>query len=116
MLVLATTPCGLGIAGCIPGRKRGGAQASSWPLVGLKLVGQPALTWVLAYKVFNLPTGTGPFMLAEYSNLEAGLISRTILLSPLAGDLDGVVVPAGLCGVAAGPFAGQPAPKGWQHG
>ncbi len=84
MLVLATTPCGLGIAGCIPGRKRAGAQASSWPLVGLKLVGQPALTWVLAYKVFSLPTGTGPFMLAEYSNLEAGLISRTILLSPMA--------------------------------
>ncbi|EMR45203.1 auxin efflux carrier [Pseudomonas putida LS46] len=84
MLVLATTPCGLGIAGCIPGRKRAGAQASSWPLVGLKLVGQPALTWVLAYKVFSLPTGTGPFMLGEYSNLEAGLISRTILLSPMA--------------------------------
>ena len=31
-----------------------------------------------------MPTGTGPFMLAEYYNREAGLISLTILLSTVA--------------------------------
>lgn len=98
MLALATTPCALISLGAFLAEKRGMGQASPWPLVGLKLIGQPALTWVLAFKVFSLPTlwaasavllsalptGTGPFMLAEYYNREAGLISRTILLSTVA--------------------------------
>ncbi|HYQ50008.1 MAG TPA: AEC family transporter [Pseudomonas sp.] len=98
MLALATTPCALVSLGAFLAEKRTGAQASPWPLVAMKLVGQPALTWVLAFKVFSLPTmwaasavllaalptGTGPFMLAEYYNREAGLISRTILLSTVA--------------------------------
>ncbi|MER2298149.1 MAG: AEC family transporter [Pseudomonas sp.] len=95
MLALATTPCALISLGAFLAEKRPEATASPWPLVGLKLIGQPALTWVLAFKVFSLPTmwaasavllaalptGTGPFMLAEYYNREAGLISRTILWS-----------------------------------
>lgn len=64
-------------------------------LVGLKLVAQPALTWVLATQLFHLspaltqaavlmaalPTGTGPFMLAEFYEREAGLTSRVVLIS-----------------------------------
>jgi predicted permease len=64
-------------------------------LVGFKLVLQPALTWVLASFVFELPaalshtavllaalpTGTGPFMLAEYYRREAGMTSKVILAS-----------------------------------
>ncbi|WP_049695612.1 AEC family transporter [Pseudomonas fulva] len=95
MLALATTPCALVSLGAFLAEKQPRAQASPWPLAALKLIGQPALTWVLAYKVFHLPdmwaasavllaalpTGTGPFMLAEYYNRDAGLISRTILWS-----------------------------------
>jgi predicted permease len=58
---------------------------------------QPALTWWLAARVFALspmlvemsvvlaalPTGTGPFMLAEFYRREAHITSRTILLSTL---------------------------------
>ena len=58
---------------------------------------QPILTWWLAARVFTLPltlvqmavvlaalpTGTGPFMLAEYYQREAHITSRTILLSTL---------------------------------
>lgn len=66
-------------------------------MVVIKLVGQPLLTGYLAFKVFHLPTlwaqaalllsalptGTGPFMLAEYYEREAGVVSRSILLSTL---------------------------------
>ncbi|GGF79788.1 hypothetical protein GCM10007301_44850 [Azorhizobium oxalatiphilum] len=62
---------------------------------GLKLVGQPALTAVVAYGVLHLPpvvagmavlmaalpTGTGPFMLAEYYDREAVATSQTILIT-----------------------------------
>ena len=55
------------------------------------------MTWVLAFYVFHLPplwaktalllsalpTGTGPFMLAEYYRREASVVSRVILLSTL---------------------------------
>jgi len=66
-------------------------------LVVLKLVVQPVLTWLLADKVFTLspllvhtavlmaalPTGTGPFMLAEFYQREAGVTSKCILLSTI---------------------------------
>ncbi len=68
--------------------------APAW-LVGVKLILQPALTWFFAYRVFAvpaalapvavllaaLPTGTGPFMLAEFYRREAGSTSRAILWS-----------------------------------
>lgn len=64
-------------------------------LVVLKLFIQPALTWWLAIKVFNLspllvhtavllaalPTGTGPFMLAEFYRREASTTSKCVLIS-----------------------------------
>lgn len=100
MLAVATTPCALVSLGLFLGQKTAkptAGEGNPWPLVSLKLVGQPLLTWLLAFKVFALqpmwanaalllsalPTGTGPFMLAEYYRREAGLISRTILISTL---------------------------------
>ncbi|WP_144637062.1 AEC family transporter [Bordetella genomosp. 13] len=64
----------------------------------VKLVVQPGLTWWLAAVVFSLPTamvqiavllaalptGTGPYMLAEFYRREAGVTSRTILFSTVA--------------------------------
>jgi len=96
MLAAATTPCALVSLGLFLAQKTSGERTSNpWPLVAMKLVGQPLVTWVLAFKVFALqpmwatsavllsalPTGTGPFMLAEYYNREAGVISRVILIS-----------------------------------
>jgi predicted permease len=63
--------------------------------VTAKLILQPMLTWTLAVFVFHLPpaltqsatllaalpTGTGPFMLAEFYNREAAVTSRVILIS-----------------------------------
>ncbi|KWV54866.1 hypothetical protein AS026_38605 [Rhizobium altiplani] len=87
----AAAPCalialGLFLAGMQPNRK---AERLSTVgiLVGLKLVAQPAITWVIAGPVIGLtpiathtavllaalPTGTGSFMLAEFYNRNAGL-------------------------------------------
>lgn len=97
MLAAATTPCALISLGLFLSKKQRSAGKGVWPLVALKLFGQPLATWVLAYKVFALPnlwahsalllsalpTGTGPFMIAEYYRREAGVIAKVILLTTL---------------------------------
>ncbi|WP_420403191.1 AEC family transporter [Nisaea sp.] len=64
-------------------------------LVALKLVVQPAVTWVIAVPILALPsgvaylavllaalpTGTGPFMLAEFYQREALVTSRVVLMT-----------------------------------
>ena len=106
MLAAATTPCALVSLGLFLAQKQEGEQVGAWPLVVIKLVGQPLLTGFLAYQVFDLPplwadsalllsalpTGTGPFMLAEYYQREAAVVSRSILLSTL-----GSLVTLSLC-------------------
>lgn len=66
-------------------------------LVGFKLLLMPMLAWVLATWVFALPaplvqitvliaalpTGTGPFMLAEFYQREAAITARVILISTI---------------------------------
>lgn len=66
-------------------------------LIGLKLILQPLATYFLAHHIFRLPpglthagvllaalpTGTGPFMLAEFYQREAGVTSRAIIGSTL---------------------------------
>lgn len=75
-------------------QKQSGAVAV---LLGFKLIAHPLLTWILAALVFKLPpllthsavllaalpTGTGPFMLAEFYRREAALTSRVVLLSTI---------------------------------
>lgn len=70
-------------------------------LVGAKLLLQPALTWFIAVRLLDLPpatsiaavllaalpTGTGPFMLAEFYAREAIVTSRTILWSTIGSVL-----------------------------
>lgn len=99
----AASPCALVSLGLFLAERGNEATASkttekresSWWLTLSKLVAQPALTWWLAGRVFTLPaplvqmavllaalpTGTGPFMLAEYYRREARVTSRTILHS-----------------------------------
>ncbi|MCY0964735.1 AEC family transporter [Parathalassolituus penaei] len=93
----ATTPCALVSLGAFLAHRHAGAAVGTTGLVLIKLVVHPLLTWFLAFKVFQLPamwghaavllsalpTGTGPFMLAEYYRREGALVSRTILLSTI---------------------------------
>lgn len=97
LLGAATAPCALVSLGLFLAREQRGSPAGAWPLVLIKLLVQPAITAYLAFRVFQLPTlwasaalllsalptGTGPFMLAEYYGREAALSARVILLSTL---------------------------------
>ena len=97
LLGAATTPCALISLGLFLAQKQQGPREGTSLLVLIKLVAHPVLTWFLAYKVFHLPplwahsalllsalpTGTGPFMLAEYYKREASVVSSTILISTL---------------------------------
>lgn len=100
----AASPCALVALGLFLAAERqadSSGPALTGALLATKLVGQPAVTWVLAVPVFQLspalattavllaalPTGTGPFMLAEFHGRQAALTSRVILLSTLVSVL-----------------------------
>jgi predicted permease len=89
LLGAAASPCALVALGLFLGEKQAGskpANSAVAAMVALKLIAQPAVTWLLAAQVFHLepmlthvcvlmaalPTGTGPFMLAEFYKREAG--------------------------------------------
>lgn len=71
------------------------ARKTAWQLTAIKLIAQPLLVAWLALSVFEmdyelammaillaaLPTGTGPFMLAEYYRREAVTTAQTVLFS-----------------------------------
>lgn len=97
LLGQSATPCalvalGLFLADC-PTRREDRRTAGA--LVAVKLLALPALTWWLAHEVFALPkasadaavllaalpTGTGPFMLAEFYRRDVGVSSTTTLVS-----------------------------------
>ena len=106
LLGAATTPCALISLGVFLALRQQGPREGTSLLVLMKLIGHPLLTWFLAFKVFHLPplwansalllsalpTGTGPFMLAEYYKREASVVSSTILVSTL-----GSLVTLSLC-------------------
>jgi predicted permease len=97
----AASPCalialGLFLAGTSSGKATQRISTAAI-LVGLKLVAQPVVTWVIAAQLLQLPpaathtavllaalpTGTGPFMLAEFYNREAALTGRVVLASTI---------------------------------
>jgi predicted permease len=95
----AASPCALIALGLfLAGTPSGAATqrlSTAGILVGLKLIAQPLITWVLAGPLLGLPpatthiavvlaalpTGTGSFMLAEFYGREAGLTGRVVLVS-----------------------------------
>ncbi|GMM60397.1 AEC family transporter [Novosphingobium pituita] len=96
----AASPCALVGLGAFLAERRPagrGEGASVAVLCLAKLIAQPLLTWVLATRIFHLapettraavllatlPTGTGPFMVAEYHGREATITARTILITTL---------------------------------
>ncbi len=101
MLGGAASPCALVALGLFIAERREGAAPRNTTvglLTGLKLVVQPLVTWLLATRVFALspllthtavlmaalPTGTGPFMIAEFYGREAGVTARVILVTTVA--------------------------------
>jgi len=103
LLGSAASPCALVALGLFfaeSSDKQEGTSASivnvTW-LTVLKLFIQPFITWVLAGPVLNLPpfllyssvfiaampTGTGPFMLAEFYGRNARLSGQVILVSTI---------------------------------
>jgi predicted permease len=96
----AASPCALVALGLFLAAERHAAAADARDvgiLVALKLLAQPLVTWLLASFVFRLspaltttavllaalPTGTGPFMLAEFYGRGAATTARVILISTL---------------------------------
>jgi predicted permease len=94
----AASPCALVALGLFLAEKaKASDNRTAAALVGLKLIAQPLLTWWLAFHVFALPplwaktavilsalpTGTGPFMLAEFYAREAAVTSSAILFSTI---------------------------------
>jgi len=102
MLGGTASPCalitiGLFLAADTGARAERGETVSTAILVGLKLVLQPAIAFGLAtwlrlpalathavLLLAAMPTGTGPFMLAEFYRREARVTSRAILISTVA--------------------------------
>jgi hypothetical protein len=102
MLGGAASPCALVSLGLFLAAKHHRGSRSSRPIAAklatLKLVIQPAITAVCAYGIFKLqplpaatvvllsalPTGTGPFMVAEFYKREAVVTSGTILFTTIA--------------------------------
>ncbi|WP_213978866.1 AEC family transporter [Sphingomonas sp. dw_22] len=101
LLGSAASPCALVALGLFLAEKRESAApapGTTGLLVGLKLVAQPGATWALATGIFHLsapltqaavllaalPTGTGPFMVAEFYRREAGITSGAVLASTIA--------------------------------
>ena len=97
LLGAATTPCALVSLGLFLAQEQPERGEGSLPLVAMKLILQPLLAWYIAFQLLELPTlwahtalllsalptGTGPYMLAEYYQRNAARVSRTVLYSTL---------------------------------
>lgn len=100
----AASPCALVALGLFLAQGTTSASQDGWAttlLVTFKLILHPVVAWLLASYVFELspllthiavvfaalPTGTGPFMLAEYYRREAAVTSKTILISTMVSVL-----------------------------
>jgi predicted permease len=96
-LAAAATPCALVSIGLFLMQKGSAPPQEAWSISFAKLVIQPLVAWLIAGPLLDLPTlwvnsivilaalptGTGPFMLAQYYNADGRIISRVVLLSTL---------------------------------
>jgi predicted permease len=74
-------------------QKSDGKVSGVWSLTFIKLIVQPGVAWLVAGPILGLPlfwvqaavlmsalpTGTGPFMLAQYYQADGSAISRVVL-------------------------------------
>ncbi len=94
-LAAASTPCALVSIGLFLLQKSHAAPKQTWGISAAKLIIQPVIAWVIAGPVLELPslwlnaivilsalpTGTGPFMLAQYYKADGSVISRVVLIT-----------------------------------
>ena len=97
-LAAASTPCALVSIGLFLMQKSTAAPAQAWGISLAKLIFQPVIAWVIAGPVLELPglwvnaivilsalpTGTGPFMLAQYYKADGSVISRVVLITTVS--------------------------------
>ena len=94
-LAAAATPCALVSIGLFLMKKESADPRQAWGISFAKLIIQPLVAWLIAGPILDLPTlwvsavvilaalptGTGPFMLAQYYNADGKIISRVVLLT-----------------------------------
>jgi predicted permease len=93
LLAAAASPCALVSIGLFLMQKTDGKASGVWGLTFIKLIVQPGVAWLVAGPILGLPlfwvqaavlmsalpTGTGPFMLAQYYQANGSTISRVVL-------------------------------------
>ena len=91
----ASTPCALVSIGLFLMQKSDASPSQTWGISAMKLLIQPLIAWFIAGPILELPplwlsaavilsalpTGTGPFMLAQYYKADGRLISRVVLVT-----------------------------------
>ncbi len=96
-LAAAATPCALVSIGLFLMKKSDTSSHQAWGISFAKLILQPLLAWTIAGPILDLPplwlsavvilsalpTGTGPFMLAQYYKADGSVISRVVLITTL---------------------------------
>ena len=96
-LAAAATPCALVSIGLFLMQKENISPQSAWGISFAKLIIQPLVAWLIAGPILSLstlwvtavvmlaalPTGTGPFMLAQYYNADGRMISRVVFLTTM---------------------------------
>lgn len=94
----SASPCALIAMGLFLAQKSNGKSSGLSLLVITKLILQPILTWLIARYVLDLspywikasvlisalPTGTGPFMMAQYYEADGRVISQVVLITTIA--------------------------------
>ena len=97
-LAAASTPCALVSIGLFLIQKNTAAPTQAWGISFAKLFLQPLIAWVIASPILDLPglwvsaivilsalpTGTGPFMLAQYYKADGSVISRVVLITTVS--------------------------------
>ena len=100
-LAAAASPCALVSIGLFLMQKSDGKVSGVWSLTFIKLIVQPGVAWLVAGPILGLPlfwvqaavlmsalpTGTGPFMLAQYYQADGSAISRVVLQTTLGSIL-----------------------------
>ena len=97
-LAAASTPCALVSIGLFLLQKSSAAPERAWSISLAKLILQPLIAWIIAVPILGLsdlwvsaivilsalPTGTGPFMLAQYYKADGSIISRVVLITTVS--------------------------------
>jgi predicted permease len=97
-LAAASTPCALVSIGLFLMQKSTTFPARAWGISLAKLILQPLIAWIIAGPILGLsdlwvsaivilsalPTGTGPFMLAQYYKADGSIISRVVLITTVS--------------------------------